>query len=458
PRPPPVPVELPVYRIGIHEFATSSLRHGAGGAYRPDFVRHRSPAGGFKNLERNKSAAQRQLNAIRDPVARLPLEISSEIFLGCLTSQREPRAHVAPLLFLNICNAWTDIAISTPAMWDTIELYFRGADCLRSWLSRAGKRMLTIALYRGLDHGVAEVLSQHASQLKHLILREEVDDELRSLVASVESFPQLDTLIIGSLPDGYDDYARFSVSLVLKVLRLVPNLVEFTLEGVERLCVADSPEDNLILSQLTSLKFSRLHDAEAILLHLTTPALETLVLPYGSSANTTFSLFFRRSSPPLEKLVLVDEQDGDFDLREILMQVLPSVTHLELSPYGRSSAVNLFSSLENLPSDCLQNLRTLIIKIRGSLTLEPSRYHAVLRFLSPRRTTIAHFGLFHYAYKAPPVVDKDSREGYRRLVDNGMHVWMGTNEHNYLAGWLQQPDGMAFVCLGYPKLIFLLDQ
>ncbi|KAJ7727231.1 hypothetical protein B0H16DRAFT_1331657, partial [Mycena metata] len=72
----------------------------------------------LKSLERKKSAAQRQLNAIRDPIAQLPLEISSEIFLGCLTSQRKPGSHIAPLLLLNICNTWTDIALSTPAMWD----------------------------------------------------------------------------------------------------------------------------------------------------------------------------------------------------------------------------------------------------------------------------------------------------------------------------------------------------
>ncbi|KAJ7727236.1 hypothetical protein B0H16DRAFT_1697802 [Mycena metata] len=405
----------------------------------------------FKNLERTKSTAQRELNAIRDPVARLPLEISSEIFLGCLTLPRKPEAHVAPLLFVNICNAWTDIALSTPALWDTIVLYFRGADCLRSWLPRAGKRMLTIALYRGLDHGVAEVLSQHASQLKHLTLCEEFDEELKTLAAAVESFPQLDTLIIGGLPDEDNDYATFTSSVVLELLPIAPNLVELTIEGLH---AVDSPGDNLMLSRLTSLKFDECFRVDRILMSITTPVLETLILPYATISNADFSLFFRRSSPPLQKLVL-DEQGGDFDLGEGLMQIPPSVTHLELSPYGRSTVVNLFSDLQDLPSDSLQNLRTLILNIRGfDLTnIEPSWYDALVHFLTPRCTIVRfhlnpHHDIRRYADSQP---GEHVCEVFRRLVDRGMQAWIGPDAHNYLPGWLQPPtsSGIFYQFMGH---------
>ncbi|KAJ7826199.1 hypothetical protein B0H14DRAFT_2817691, partial [Mycena olivaceomarginata] len=63
------------------------------------------------NLERYKKLAQRQLNAVLDPVARLPLEISSEIFV---LSRIFPE-HI-PMLLLNVCNAWSNIAFSTPAL------------------------------------------------------------------------------------------------------------------------------------------------------------------------------------------------------------------------------------------------------------------------------------------------------------------------------------------------------
>ncbi|KAJ7449978.1 hypothetical protein B0H11DRAFT_1822235 [Mycena galericulata] len=69
----------------------------------------------LNDLERMKRLAHRQLNTLRDPVARLPLEVSSEIFTQCLPVLAEHGAHNIPMLLLNICNAWTYIALSTPA-------------------------------------------------------------------------------------------------------------------------------------------------------------------------------------------------------------------------------------------------------------------------------------------------------------------------------------------------------
>ncbi|KAJ6482996.1 hypothetical protein DFH09DRAFT_990945, partial [Mycena vulgaris] len=76
----------------------------------------------LKHLESSRSATQRQLNTIRDPMARLPLEVSSEIFMQSLPARPGPQASDAPLLFLNICNAWVDIALSTPALWAAIHV------------------------------------------------------------------------------------------------------------------------------------------------------------------------------------------------------------------------------------------------------------------------------------------------------------------------------------------------
>ncbi|KAJ7827993.1 hypothetical protein B0H13DRAFT_304412 [Mycena leptocephala] len=69
----------------------------------------------LKKLQHDKSLVQRQLNAVLDPVARLPVEISSEIFLQSLPILIEPDARHAAMLLLNICNSWTSIALSTPA-------------------------------------------------------------------------------------------------------------------------------------------------------------------------------------------------------------------------------------------------------------------------------------------------------------------------------------------------------
>ncbi|KAJ7236022.1 hypothetical protein C8J57DRAFT_1088494, partial [Mycena rebaudengoi] len=84
----------------------------------------------LEDLERSRIDAQRQLNSLLDPIARLPVEISSEIFILCLPDSgsgyrhRRPNPAAAPLLFLSICTAWADIARSTPALWDTIHVHF----------------------------------------------------------------------------------------------------------------------------------------------------------------------------------------------------------------------------------------------------------------------------------------------------------------------------------------------
>jgi hypothetical protein len=72
----------------------------------------------LKDLERDRSLVRRQLNALIDPVARLrlPVEISSEIFIQSLPPFPQPGAIHIPMLLLNIYNTWRNIALSTPSL------------------------------------------------------------------------------------------------------------------------------------------------------------------------------------------------------------------------------------------------------------------------------------------------------------------------------------------------------
>ncbi|KAF7375505.1 hypothetical protein MSAN_00438500 [Mycena sanguinolenta] len=85
-----------------------------------------------KLLEKLETAirALRQLNAALDPVVRLPLEISSEIFLQSLATSPS-RARGAAIVLLGICNTWTDIALATRAMWMAVHITFPVATILR---------------------------------------------------------------------------------------------------------------------------------------------------------------------------------------------------------------------------------------------------------------------------------------------------------------------------------------
>ncbi|KAJ7860530.1 hypothetical protein B0H13DRAFT_1537538, partial [Mycena leptocephala] len=104
-------------------------------------------------LERDKRLAQQQLNAVLDPVGRLPLEISSKIFLQCLPALPalpEPGGEDVPMLLLNICNAWTAIALSIPTLWAAIHIAHPRAEGIKKilpiWLHRAGNRSLSISV------------------------------------------------------------------------------------------------------------------------------------------------------------------------------------------------------------------------------------------------------------------------------------------------------------------------
>ncbi|KAJ7625233.1 hypothetical protein DFH06DRAFT_1007839, partial [Mycena polygramma] len=75
----------------------------------------------LQDLKSKRIKAQSELNAVRDPTARLPVEISAEIFLHCLPSDSPelpgPDPGAAPMLLLNVCHSWRSVALSTPALW-----------------------------------------------------------------------------------------------------------------------------------------------------------------------------------------------------------------------------------------------------------------------------------------------------------------------------------------------------
>ncbi|KAJ7633148.1 hypothetical protein FB45DRAFT_522992 [Roridomyces roridus] len=92
------------------------------------------------------------------PILTLPAEITSEIFLQFLPSYPE-RSRVigphSPSFLLQICRQWRDVALTTPALWSTVELILRvdssryhaqQLDLLKMWLQRSGNCSLSVLL------------------------------------------------------------------------------------------------------------------------------------------------------------------------------------------------------------------------------------------------------------------------------------------------------------------------
>ncbi|KAJ6542070.1 hypothetical protein DFH09DRAFT_1368264, partial [Mycena vulgaris] len=265
----------------------------------------------LKQLESSKSAAQRQLNAILDPVARLPLEISSEIFIQCLSARPGPHASDPPLLFLNICNMWTEIALSTPALWAAIHVDNPVVDLgklLDSRFKRAGSRALSISLPQSLAGDISLVIGTHRDRLRDLSMYDDDDDI--ALVIDVGPFVFLQTLSITGISTDpvTHDPIRQMPSTAMGILRVSPNLVECTFNSVlHSIDDDDYAGEILVFPHMKHLKFGNSphsYGSDLILDYISTPCLQTLHLYTDARNEGALLRFLERSSPPLQKIVL----------------------------------------------------------------------------------------------------------------------------------------------------------
>ncbi|KAJ7876565.1 hypothetical protein B0H13DRAFT_2055046 [Mycena leptocephala] len=163
----------------------------------------------LKQLVKDKSAVQRQLNAVQDPVARLPLEISSKIFLECLPLLPVPGARFAPMLLLNVCNSWTSIALSTGALWATFAIEFSARPSLPD---PTRLRILKLCLHRARNYPLSIRL-------------------INSLKSGIHEYRPTDNRRYGGRGRGRLE-PGFSLAHTIRFLGLVQNLVELTLDSV----------------------------------------------------------------------------------------------------------------------------------------------------------------------------------------------------------------------------------
>ncbi|KAJ7121025.1 hypothetical protein C8R44DRAFT_981894 [Mycena epipterygia] len=109
--------------------------------------------------ERNQR--QEELGAYAYPILTLPNEITSEIFTHfppAFPARSTPMGPISPLLLSQICRQWRDVAVSTPSLWNAIQLNLDNPDrhqqqlrLLEAWLARSGNCPLSISLERSLD-------------------------------------------------------------------------------------------------------------------------------------------------------------------------------------------------------------------------------------------------------------------------------------------------------------------
>ncbi|KAJ7896295.1 hypothetical protein B0H14DRAFT_3612264, partial [Mycena olivaceomarginata] len=258
-------------------------------------------------LKHERTLARRELNSVLDPVARLPLEISSEIFLSCLATSGtrfpQPGALHLPMLLLNVCDAWSRIAVSTPSLWAGIHILFQDnpqslQKLVPHWLAGAGNRPLSLSLsgYATFDSKVLDIVWSRARQLKHLELCE-VDPERRGpRMYKLERNQRLGgdggwTMDLWEGGTGPESLPALKTLAIFELLRLAPNLIEclFRDVGLRRLVFDESNWSRNVLS------------------HLNLPALETLA---ADVHGVELLPFLAASSPPLRELLLA--KAGEF--------------------------------------------------------------------------------------------------------------------------------------------------
>ncbi|KAJ7649828.1 hypothetical protein FB45DRAFT_4390 [Roridomyces roridus] len=261
----------------------------------------------LRDLERSKSLIQRQLNSLRDPVARLPLELSSKIFLQCLPSYPGPQDGVseAPLLLLHICTAWTSIALATPALWATIYVSFppsrmQGLDLeaiMDQWLQRARGHLLDISFDGEMDRNLGACILRYSGQLKRLDIYMSQAGGTFELLGGAEPLhplPSLEELTINGFTTEVCSWRP-----ILKLLSLSTNLVKLDFENMSFVDAAETMSIEKVmlpnLSELISLGIpaSRGNTLE----YITAPSLETFILSPARFPNGDLVSFLKYGGP-----------------------------------------------------------------------------------------------------------------------------------------------------------------
>ncbi|KAF8214092.1 hypothetical protein K438DRAFT_1706366 [Mycena galopus ATCC 62051] len=301
---------------------------------------------------------QTELDSILYPVLTIPTEITSEIFIHCLPSDRDSnvvRVNTAPLLLTHVCREWRNIAISLPSLWTTIGVKHAYrlshlTDIMRTWFERAQKCPLSVSI-EGLlfSHkpfpGFLEVFRQHSPQMRSLELHTtsfaDMDqyplvlpllqklairliDPNKQSIKMFNSVPLLDDVVMrGAVPSEITlpwqqvtkfTGERFYIEDCLETIRLLPNLVQcaFSMfdgefDDEDGLDVVSHPN----MQHLTVFCTSDASGSAKLLPFLTLPALQTLEILDMDNFDPEELDFFLTRSPGLRKLVVHDSESDE---------------------------------------------------------------------------------------------------------------------------------------------------
>jgi len=322
---------------------------------------------------------------------RLPPEIMSEIFILCTTVKMRSlddldlEQDILQLSLTYVCRLWHSIANSTPALWKSLRIYLpldhrtnQSVQDIQQWISRSGQLPLSIQVHHNpslpmtlsgprLDDVInlvnsyshrweslkitliPELLSRFRNSssgpaiLKTLILAPVCKFDLRqhsfNIGASFSSptYVSLSLNYVWPLGICWDEVTRFTarrirVGRALEILRLPPQLQEFSLFELWRENDDDLPSSPVLHSRLETLHVYLSLKAVSYQLmdHITLPSLKHFNCSAHHLPVDSIVDFLDRSGCSLETFSL---RDADIDEDDITY-LLCAMPHLESLTLG----------------------------------------------------------------------------------------------------------------------------
>ncbi|KAJ7038929.1 hypothetical protein C8F04DRAFT_1392738 [Mycena alexandri] len=162
------------------------------------------------------------LDGLRSPAQALPVELTCEIFLHCISvSPIAPNASPSrplddpPVLLTKICRKWRLIALSMPSLWSDVQLEFGGRRGLRvayidswwnsfleTWFSRAQQQPLGITISNlnptdpDSDPALFGLLDNHRHRWRNLAIN--LPFMAFRQFSAIDPLPMLERLAIGA--------------------------------------------------------------------------------------------------------------------------------------------------------------------------------------------------------------------------------------------------------------------
>ena len=347
---------------------------------------------------------------------RLPPEIMSEIFTIVTMRNlddfgfKKNTSTPSPLSLTLVCRSWRSIAQSTPALWTSLRIYIpyrnipQHIQDIQQWISRSGQLPLSIQVHRH-PSALLESLDPLVDELINLVkscshrwesLEIKLDAELLLRFCDSISGPSILKTLILAPPRAYvkgfrkpfntgaplsspiyvslssstvwplgicwDNVTHFTARRMdagqaLEILRLSPQLQEFTLSGLWRANDGDLPSSPVLRTRLETLHaYLTLHSvSHQIMENITSPSLKHLnCMGHQLSASSIIN-FLDRSGCSLETFSLRDAAINEGDIIHLL-SAMPHLETLTLeSRYITNRLLNMLTAMTGVSTRLLNS-------------------------------------------------------------------------------------------------------